>query len=108
MPREHSHTNLAYLRKMYPDVGGGAVQDVATILDQPESVGDVLHGVMASHRKEEWLEVLENQFNADYVSMLLDAMHSDQKFLAAVALDTALSSIPSCKGKGRLRELSFC
>ena len=77
---------------------------MVAILDQPESVGDVLHGVMASHRKKEGLEVLENWFNADDASMLLDVMHSDQKFLVAVALDTALSSIPRGKGKGKLRE----
>ena len=77
---------------------------MVAILDQLESVGDALHGVMASHRKEEWLEILENRFNADDASMLLDAMHSDQKFLAAVALNTALSSIPRGKGSRKLRE----
>ena len=77
---------------------------MVAMLDQPESVGDALHAVMASYRMEEWSDVLEDWFNMDDASMLLDAMHADQIFLAAVALDTALSPIQRSKGKGKLRE----
>jgi len=98
MIRGQSHTKSAHPMNL----GGGTVQDVVPIFYQLESVGDVLSVVVGGYRMEEWLDVLEDWFNTDDVTMLLYVMYADPKFLAALALDNTLSPIPRM---GKLREV---